>query len=207
MIHIFSFILLSIFLVLLPGPDYIIITKNTLNSGRTAGLKTLFGTCIALCIHTLIAIFGLSAIIVHSIYLFTIFKFTGAGYLLYLGIISLLSIRKNKKSDTYKPIKPIGKSFYFRQGFFTNLLNPKVAVFFLTFLPQFVNPNHSTFIPFILLGLIYIVITLGFFLVYTLMIHQLNHFMQKESTQKAIQGFSGVVLIGFGIKLALEKGQ
>lgn len=207
MTHLLTFIILSFLLVLLPGPDYVMITKNTLRDGTSAGIRTLIGTCSALCVHTTFAVIGLSAIIVKSAFLFSTFKFLGAAYLLYLGVKALFSLRKisagkeqvtEKTADNQEP--------NYRQGFFTNLLNPKVAVFFLSFLPQFVNSRENTCIPFITLGAIYIVITLVFFVAYILLMNRIKIVMKKESTQKAIQSVSGVVLIAFGIKLALEKG-
>ncbi len=205
MTDLLSFIVLSFLLVILPGPDYVILTNNTLKNGMASGLKTVLGTCSALAIHTFIAIIGLSAIIVNSAYLFTVFKYIGAAYLIYLGAMSLLSLRNNKGSMTKTSTKRETKASSFRLGFFTNLFNPKVAVFFLTFLPQFVDNSQNTFIPFTILGMIYILLTFLYFLVYILFINKINQFMQKESTQKAIQGISGVVLMAFGIKLALEK--
>lgn len=211
MIHIFTFVTLAFLLVLLPGPDYVLITKNTLKDGTKAGMNTLFGTCVALSIHTTFAVIGLSAIIVKSAFLFSAFKFVGAGYLFYLGVKALLSIRKTTDSNITSDIETTNSSTKqepnFRQGFLTDLLNPKVAVFFLTFLPQFVSSRENNIIPFITLGVIYILITLAYFVVYILLINRIKIFMQKESTQKAIQCISGIVLISFGLKLAFEEAK
>jgi RhtB (resistance to homoserine/threonine) family protein len=207
MTHLFTFVILAFLLVLLPGPDYVMITKNTLKDGTQAGMRTLFGTCTALCAHTTFAVVGLSAIIVKSAFLFSTFKIIGAVYLFYLGVKALLSMRKISANSLQQTEKETNtkQEPNFRQGFLTNLLNPKVAVFFLTFLPQLVNPNENTLISFTLLGVIYILITFTFFVVYVLLINRIKMFMEKESTQKAIQCVSGIVLIAFGVKLALEK--
>lgn len=211
MIHIFTFVTLAFLLVLLPGPDYVLITKNTLKDGTKAGMNTLVGTCVALSVHTTFAVIGLSAIIVKSAFLFSTFKFVGAGYLFYLGVKALHSIRKSTESDLTSDIETTNNSAKqepnFRQGFLTNLLNPKVAVFFLTFLPQFVIPRENSFIPFMTLGVIYICITLAYFVFYILLINHIKIFMQKGSTQKAIQCISGIVLISFGLKLAFEEAK
>ncbi|EMA6343924.1 LysE family translocator [Bacillus cytotoxicus] len=203
----FLFIIMSICLIILPGPDTAMATKNTLTSGKIGGVKTVFGTCIALFIHTLAAVIGLSAIIVKSAFLFSIFKYGGALYLIYLGIKALLSLKDKNNIDVNEhSIHHTNKnSSCFRQGFLTNLLNPKVAVFFLTFLPQFLNPNHNTLVQLFIMGLTYLVLTVIWFSFYIFLIDKISAFMKKPTTQKYVQGLTGIVLIGFGIKLAFEK--
>ena len=93
----------------------------------------------------------------------------------------------------------------FKQGFLTNILNPKVAVFFLTFLPQFVESGSNAFIPFLIMGITYTVLTAIWFLFYVYLINQISAFMKKPKAQNIIEGITGTILIGFGIKLALEK--
>lgn len=198
------YIFLCVMLIILPGPDTAIVTKNTLTVGRAAGMKTMAGTLCALMMHTTMAIVGLSAILVKSALLFSIIKYIGAIYLVYLGIRTLLAMRK-QKAETVDAIPDQKASSSFLQGFFTNLLNPKVAVFFLTFLPQFVVIESSPFIPFLLLGITYTVLTAIWFVFYVSLLHRVRQFMNKPSTQKVMEGLTGIVLVGFGIKLAFEK--
>ncbi|MCA1037236.1 LysE family translocator [Bacillus infantis] len=207
MVNFYLFALMCIFLIILPGPDTAVATRNTLSAGRMGGLKTAAGTCSALAIHTLAAVAGLSALIVKSAMLFSVLKYAGAAYLVYLGIKSLLSIRDGgqEKDNSSGPLIK-GKTF-FRQGFLTNLLNPKVAVFFLTFLPQFVEEGTAPFFPFLLMGAVYTILTAVWFFLYVLLIQQISSFMKKPKTQKAIEGLTGTILIGFGVKLALEKAR
>ncbi|WP_387407340.1 LysE family translocator [Priestia aryabhattai] len=202
----YLFVITCVFLIILPGPDTAIMTKNTLTVGKQGGFKTMIGICCALSIHTLTAIVGLSAIIAKSALLFSIFKYIGAVYLLYLGIKSLWTLRNQETTETVVKIKYKNTSS-FKQGFLTNLLNPKIAVFFLTFLPQFVNPGSHTFMPFLILGMTYIVLTIVWYLFYIYLLNQISAFMKKPKTQKVIEGITGTILIGFGIKLALEKAR
>lgn len=198
---------MCIVLIILPGPDTAIATKNTLTIGKNGGLKTVFGTCCALMIHTTAAVVGLSAIIVKSAMFFSIFKFVGAIYLFYLGVKTLWSLKNNKnlvKNEFLPKNNYQGKSC-FKQGFLTNLLNPKVAVFFLTFLPQFVEVNSTTFIPFLLMGITYTILTIIWFLFYISLINQISAFIKRPSINKAMEGITGLVLIAFGLKLAFEK--
>jgi RhtB (resistance to homoserine/threonine) family protein len=203
----YLFIIMSILLIILPGPDTAIATKNTLSIGRMGGVKTIVGTCFALLIHTFAAVVGLSAIIVKSAFLFSIFKYIGALYLIYLGIKSLWGLRKKDQEEILETNtkSKYGNKSCFKQGFLTNLLNPKVAVFFLTFLPQFVETDRNTFIPFLLMGITYAVLTAVWFIFYVFLLNKISSFMKKPKTQKIIEGITGTILIGFGIKLALEK--
>jgi RhtB (resistance to homoserine/threonine) family protein len=203
------FVLMSILLIILPGPDTGLTTKNTITHGKEGGIKTVLGISSGFMIHTLAAIFGLSAILVKSALLFSVFKYVGAVYLVYLvylGVTSLWSLKKRKEvtSDGDVQTKYQNKST-FRQGFLTNLLNPKVAVFFLTFLPQFLSPGSKSFLQFLIMGMTYTVLTVIWLLLYVYLIDSISKWMKKPSTQRAIQGISGLVLVTFGIKLALEK--
>lgn len=201
----YLFVIMCIFLIILLGPDTAVATKNTLTMGRSGGIKTIFGTCCALLIHTLAAVAGLSAIIVKSALLFSVFKYVGAVYLVYLGIKSLWGL-KNKAATAETTVEGKYKNkSCFKQGFLTNLLNPKIAIFFLTFLPQFVNSGTNTLIPFLLMGITYAILTAVWFLFYIFLLNRISSFMKKPKTHKVIEGITGTILIGFGIKLALEK--
>ncbi|KMJ57465.1 amino acid transporter LysE [Bacillus sp. LL01] len=203
----FLFVVMSILLIILPGPDTAIATKNTLSAGRTGGLKTISGTFCAILIHTIAAVVGLSAIIVKSAFLFSVFKYVGAIYLVYLGVKTIWALR-NKKSENLNEstaTNKYGNQSYFKQGFLTNMLNPKVAVFFLTFLPQFVDTGTSTIGPFLLMGLTYAILTAIWFVLYIYLVNQISAFMKKPRTTTVIESITGAVLIGFGVKLALEK--
>jgi RhtB (resistance to homoserine/threonine) family protein len=202
----YFYIFMSVLLVILPGPDTGLATNNTIRYGRSGGIRTVLGITSGLFIHTAAAALGLSAIIVKSSFLFSVFKYVGALYLIYLGVMAIWSLRKNQIDRNTNTITNLNNSSScFRQGFLTNLLNPKVAVFFLTFLPQFVVPDRNILLQFLIMGGIYIILTLLWFMIYVYLINYISVWMKKPSTQHLIQGVTGAVLIGFGIKLALEK--
>lgn len=210
MVNISVFLAMCILLIILPGPDTAIATKNTLTVGKKGGLQTILGSCCGLLIHTLAAVIGLSAIIVKSAYVFAILKYVGAVYLCYLGVKTLWALRAIRtqspvvNDDTQIEHKYAHQSC-FKQGFLTNITNPKVAVFFLTFLPQFVDGTSSTFLPFLMMGLMYAALTGLWFVFYVYLLDKISAFMKKPTTKAVIEGLTGAVLIGFGIKLALEK--
>lgn len=206
--NLYLFILMCIFFVILPGPDIAIATKNTITAGKVGGLKTAFGICSALLIHTFAAILGLSAIIVKSALLFSVLKYVGAVYLIYLGVKTLWALKKKKEETATVEMNTKNKfksTSYFKQGFLTNLLNPKVAILFLTFFPQFVSSGSNTFLPFLIMGATYTVLTAVWSILYVYLINYISAFMKKPKTQNIIEGITGTILIGFGMKLFLEK--
>ena len=199
------FIIACVLLIILPGPDTAIVTKNTVVAGRKGGMQTMLGSCVGLSIHTIAAVAGLSAIIVKSAVAFTVLKYVGAAYLCYLGVRTLMNMRA-KKTDVDEELLVEAKgSSYFKQGFITNVTNPKVAVFFLTFLPQFLAPGADAFWSFLVMGIIYTVLTFAWFFFYVVLLDKVRNFMKRPATQASIEAITGVVLIGFGIKLACEK--
>lgn len=196
----YRFLALVIMLILVPGPDYVIVTKNAVGLGKSEGIKTVFGIAAALLCHTVFAAVGLSALVAKSAALFTLVKYLGAAYLLYLGVRSFFS-KIQPETTTVAPVK---KNAWV-QGFFTNILNPKVAVFFLTFLPQFVSSEAASWLDFVFLGLTYVVLTLIIYTVYVLLLAKMQGILEKPRTQKVINKLSGLVLIIFGLKLFAEK--
>ena len=197
------FLLMSLLLILVPGPDSGLVIQNSIVHGKKAGMKTVIGSVSGLFIHTAAAVLGLSALIVKSAWLFTILKWVGAAYLIYIGISSLRTVlRKEEPAAMTKAKKQ--KSFYL-QGFITCASNPKVAEFFLTFLPQFVTDNLNHMLQFSLMGLAYGVMTIIVFTLYVLLIEAFSRWLKKPIVQKALQGTTGAVLVTFGVRLALER--
>jgi RhtB (resistance to homoserine/threonine) family protein len=207
LVNVTLFMIACALLIILPGPDTAIITKNTIVGGRKPGFRTMLGSCAGLLIHTIMCVAGLSALIVKSAVAFTILKYIGAVYLVYLGIRTLIAMRAKKTHIHEEQLVEAKGSSSFKQGFITNITNPKVAVFFLTFLPQFLAPNSEPFTSFALMGFIYTAMTFIWFVLYVYLLDSIRTFMKRPTTQAITEFLTGSVLIGFGIKLALEKGQ
>ena len=210
MVNVSVFLLMCVLLIILPGPDTAIATKNTLTASKKGGIQTILGSCCGLLIHTFAAVIGLSAIIVKSAYVFAVLKYVGAVYLCYLGVKTLWTLKTIGSlppvlQDETQVDHKYAHQSCFKQGFLTNIMNPKVAVFFLTFLPQFVDISSATFVPFLFMGLIYTAITALWFVFYVYLLDRISAFMKKPTTKTVIEGLTGTILIGFGIKLALEK--
>ena len=150
-----AFLAASVLLWLTPGPDTMYILARSIAQGRRAGVLSALGIGSGLLIHTLLAAFGLSAILAASAWAFAAVKTAGAVYLIYLGVQAL---RKKAGTLAAPDLGPMGDWRVYRQGVVTNTLNPKVAIFFLAFLPQFVDPAAGRGpVPFLVLGAIFVV--------------------------------------------------
>jgi threonine/homoserine/homoserine lactone efflux protein len=201
--NLYLFFIASLLLNLTPGNDMIYVASRSLSQGSRAGYFSALGIFAGCFVHILAAIFGLSIIISKSVVLFEIVKYAGAGYLIYIGIKMLLTKQVQDVSTTGLTIQSNWNLF--KQGTLTNALNPKVAIFFISFLPQFVNP-HSPYLKIQLftLGLWFAiqgtVVLLG---VAFLMSRTTNLLKQNPMFWLWQERITGIVLIGLGIKLAL----
>ncbi|MCO7175144.1 LysE family translocator [Sporolactobacillus kofuensis] len=207
--HFFLFIIVSCFLVLLPGPDMALTTRNTLLYGRSVGLSTITGVSTALMVHTCSAALGLSALLVQSDFLFTIVKYIGAFYLAYLGIMTLFSLKDqtgSSKMENFSSSKhSISRKTGYFQAVFTNLTNPKVVLFFLTFLPQFVRSDNHSIAPFFILGITHILVNFLLFCSYVLLIGHFSRWIQRPNVQRVLLSVTGCILIGFGFQLVFAQ--
>ncbi|MEI4803624.1 LysE family translocator [Bacillus sp. NPDC077411] len=200
-----TFIVTSILLILSPGIDTALVTKNTITFSTKGGLLTALGIASGILVHTIATGLGLSLLLMQSAKLFVIIKVIGAIYLIFLGISSF----KNSNQDHVRGGKSTVASSYdvfsrlYRQGILTNVLNPKVALFFLTFLPQFTNTTQSFFPQVLLLGLIYSGLTLGWFICYISIMKLFRTWILKPAVQRIMERITGVVLICLGLKLAM----
>lgn len=200
-----AFLAASIMLNLIPGPDTFYILGRSLSQGRMTGIASALGVSGGAVCHTLAAAIGLSALINASPTAFWVVKLLGAAYLLYLGVQMI----KHSKVAFHSVATGPNRQFFsvFKQGVLTNALNPKVALFFLAFLPQFIDANTgSPFFSFIILGMTFVVTSTvwGFCLA----------FLSSTISQKLrenpryleyLNKMTGTLLIGLGIRLALDK--
>jgi threonine/homoserine/homoserine lactone efflux protein len=135
------FALAALLLNLTPGNDMLYVAARSTSQGSKAGILSSLGIMVGCMVHIIAAMFGLSAIIAKSAVAFDIIKYVGAAYLIYLGVRSVVSRKRSLKINT--SIKKLSHQRIFWQGVVTNVLNPKVALFFLAFLPQFININQG----------------------------------------------------------------
>ncbi|KPV59644.1 homoserine lactone transporter [Paenibacillus sp. A3] len=153
--HYFLFVIAGILLIMTPGSDTMYIIARSVAQGRRAGIWSTMGIAAGTLIHTLLAALGLSFLLAKSLLLFTVIKMIGVAYLIYLGITMILSKSSAVASDTGS-LEPMSTRKIFVQGMITNVTNPKVALFFIAFLPQFVDNQAHSPLPFMILGATFI---------------------------------------------------
>ncbi|HEX7264570.1 MAG TPA: LysE family translocator [Candidatus Dormibacteraeota bacterium] len=203
--QILAFAGISLLLAVTPGPDMAVVTKNALAHGRRGVLLTTTGIGLALLIWAFATAVGLSALLRASGGLLFLLRLVGAAYLAYLGITALLDSRR-RPADLLAGAPPSAPSHaIFRQGFLSAITNPKLGVFFVTFLPQFVALGQSVLPRLLELGLIFAVIGWTWMNVYGLFITRIRDFITAPRVRQWMQRVTGVVLLGFGARLALER--
>ncbi|MGW2557757.1 LysE family translocator [Streptomyces sp. NPDC001514] len=202
-----TFAAASLVLVMIPGPDQALITRNALAGGRKAGLLTMVGGVLGLSVHVAAAVLGISALLVASATAFTVLKVVGAVYLAWMGIATLRSARRTMTDDTADGDGDAAQkgTKYLRHGFLSNALNPKVALFFVTFLPQFLPPGGSVLPRALLLSLVFAVIYLLWFSTYVITVDRLGRVLRRPRVRARIEQVTGVLLIGFAARLALQS--
>ncbi len=198
-----GFLAVAALVVVTPGPDMTLVARNTFAGGRVAGLATSAGTCSGLLVHATAAALGLSAVLLASSQAFTVVKIAGAAYLIFLGIRTIIGAgRDTSVREGDKATDPWAA---YRQGVLTNVLNPKVAIFFLSLLPQFVDPGPGFTWRLLVLSGLFIVMGLVWLTVYTLALHAVSGFVDRPPVRRVIETVTGGVLLLLGGRLALQQ--
>ena len=202
-----SFLVFAVALVLVPGPDVAVTTRNTLAGGRTRGAWTAVGITSSNAVQGLAVAAGLGALVVRSQPLFEVIRWAGVGYLAYLGVQALRSAVAGRyaadelAADTGTAQRLAG----WRQGFLSNITNPKVLVFYLAVLPQFLTPDSG--VPtLVLLALTHAVLGLLYLLLLVAGMHRARAVLDRRRVRRALDAVTGTVLLGFGVRLATERG-
>lgn len=205
-IHFETFLLTGILLNLTPGNDTIFILTKSIGQGQKAGIVSALGIGTGSIGHTILAAFGLSLVVAKSILLFNIIKYAGAAYLLYMGY-KMLTDRSQLNTETTSANASIDYWTIYRDAIFTNLLNPKVALFFIAFLPQFIDPSLSnTIVPFLILGATFVVTgTIWCFILAIFASLIFGKLKANLAVSNFINKICGLTLIGLGIKVALTN--
>lgn len=200
------FLAAAIALNLSPGPDLIFILSRTFTSGKVVGIASSAGVCTGALVHVGAAALGLSAILTTSITAFSIVKYIGAAYLVYLGIKNL-QCPGTRLQLSGESTQHLSAWEAFKQGMLVDILNPKVAIFFMAFLPQFIRPDVAS-VPFQLAGLGILVILIGFPIecMFVLLATKITQVLQNNTAISIwLDRFLSSILIGLGIKLALYE--
>jgi RhtB (resistance to homoserine/threonine) family protein len=204
--HLLVFIPFAVIVIVVPGPDTAVVTKNVLVHGRRAALGTSVGVSAGLSIWTIAAAVGVASVVRASAVAFTVLKLIGALYLIWLGVQALRAARRTEPGPfSARPNKPAMSALGgFRQGLISDLANPKIGVFFTSLLPQFVAPGHSVLLPFLALGAVFALMTLLWLFAYCLVAARAARTLQRPRVKAAMDRVTGVVLIALGLRVAIE---
>jgi RhtB (resistance to homoserine/threonine) family protein len=199
-----TFTLAATLIVLLPGPDTLVVVRNLIRGGRRTAALTVLGVLSGLAIWVVTAALGLAALLRASRDGYTALRLVGAVYLIWLGVNSFRS-RAGAHADEIaatSPRKLLGVGY--RAGLATDLLNPKVGVFFVTFLPGFVPRGHPVGSTSLVFGAIFVVETAAYFALLLMLASRITRWMSQPAIRRRLDRATGLVLIGFGVRLAAE---
>jgi threonine/homoserine/homoserine lactone efflux protein len=202
--NLLPFIGVAIAVVVIPGPDMALVARNVFRHGRAAGYATSLGICTGILGWAVAAALGIATVLATSSVAFTILKLAGAAYLIYLGISTLRS------GNDVRVERPDGSPTLLArqawvQGLLSSLLNPKLGVFFLTLLPQFIAPGEPAALRAIQLAVVFDLIGLAWLLLYSAMLAAIGYGLGRSGPRRFIRWVSGTVLVALGIRVAFER--
>jgi threonine/homoserine/homoserine lactone efflux protein len=203
-----SFLVFAVVLVLVPGPDFAVVTKNTLASGRWRGAWSAGGVASSNAVQGAAAATGLGAIIARVQPLFAAIKWAGVAYLAFLGVQAIRSAVRGRYAAlgpdaADRPAKGVALGGW-RQGFLSNITNPKVLVFYLAVLPQFLGAGAGT--PVLLaFALSHALLSLCYLLLLTTLLHKVRRTLARRSVRRGLDAVTGTALLGFSVRLATER--
>ncbi|MFB9146710.1 LysE family translocator [Halomonas alkalicola] len=191
-----------------PGVDTLLVIRNTARGGVRDGVLTSLAICCGLFVHAAVSALGISLILLQSAWAFQLLKLAGAAYLVWLGVQGLLAARRGQGlpvagvSGERRPV-PMWRPL--REGLLSNVLNPKTVVFYMAFLPQFIAPGDPALAKSLFLAGVHFVIANLWQIGVAVMVSSAGRLLGSRLFSRALNGVTGVVLIAFGIKLALER--
>jgi len=206
--NILTFIAVATLLVVSPGPNGFLIAKTVPVSGKKAGFANIWGFVAAFYVHGTLSIFGISLLLVQSAQAFFIFKMLGAAYLIWIGLKAIISAFKQTENSTgnthQSPSKNTSMRVAFFEGFLTNVLNPKVSMFYLAAFPQFM-PASETALSAYTLVTTHAIVNFLWFSMMIIMLSKVKSVTNRAKFKVWLNSITGVVFIAFGSKLALMK--
>jgi threonine/homoserine/homoserine lactone efflux protein len=198
--QVLAFAGVALVLSVTPGPDMALVLRNSLRGGRPAAFRTILGVGVGLLGWAAATALGVAAVLAASSTVFTVLKIVGGAYLVLLGIQTLLALRRGEPRAV-AATGPTGSPF--RQGLVTNLLNPKLAVFFTTLLPQFISEGDPVFAKSMLLAGVFVAIGMTWLVVYA---YAVGTVARSPRFRRVVEAVSGAVLVALGARLAIDRG-
>ena len=202
-----SYVAFAIIVIVAPGPDFALTMANTLRAGRPGGMRTALGIATSNTVQGTAAALGLGGLIARSELAFTIIRWVGAAYLAYLGLSTICSALRRRHATPDHPDSGENTTrrwLAYQQGFLSNITNPKVLTLYLSVLPQFLASGHPNLSAALLLAYTHAVLGLLWLIVLVAFLHRIRSFLQRRRVRRSLDGATGVAMIGFGARLAIE---
>jgi len=203
--RLYAFVGVAAILTILPGADMALVTRNVLTIGRRRTMLTIAGIGSGCIVHATASALGLSAILATSATAFSVVRTIGAAYLVWLGVQSIRDASRATAQPAASTMERRTRWGPFLQGFLTNVLNPKVAIFYLTFLPQFIGPNEPVFRRSLFLASIHIAMGFIWLATYAWFVDQLGAVLTRPRIKAWLERITGGVLIALGVRLAWAR--
>jgi threonine/homoserine/homoserine lactone efflux protein len=201
-----SFLVFAVVVVLIPGPDFAVVTSNTVRGGRSRGLWAAAGVATSNSIQGVAAAAGLGAVIVRSEPLFEAVRWAGVAYLIFLGVKALRSARRGEYPPPEVTDGPDRRRAFagWRQGFLSNITNPKVLTFYLAVLPQFLSP-HAALGTAAVYALSHAVLSLLYLSLLVIGMDHARRLFARRRVRRTLDAATGTAMVGFGARLAFER--
>jgi threonine/homoserine/homoserine lactone efflux protein len=189
-----------------PGPDTALTIRNSIVGGRRGGVHTAAGIAAGQLLWTVAASIGIAGLLQASQPAFVALKIVGAAYLMFLGAQSIMAAVRDRPNKAEREIRSteLGPWSALRQGFISNLANPKMAVFFLSLLPQLVQAPSGSFAALIPLGLVFCLMTFGWLSIYAFALDRIGPLLQRSRVRRTLNAVTGTLLVAFGFRLATQ---
>ncbi|GGG96754.1 LysE family translocator [Staphylococcus pragensis] len=202
-----TFIIITLLIIIVPGPDFLIVMKNTIHSGKLNGAMSAFGITSAHIVYSSLAVFGIIYLLTSLYYVFFIIKILGACYLIYLGIQSILSARQSMDFTSAKSGRNnVSRFTSYRQGFLSTILNPKALLYYVSVLPQFLSTGGIEVKSQIaMLSVIVILVICGWFLFCVFVFQYIKLLFSNPKIKSIFDYAVGFILIGLSVNLLLSK--
>jgi threonine/homoserine/homoserine lactone efflux protein len=200
-----AFLAVAAVVIVTPGPDTALTIRNALFGGRRSGILTAAGVATGQAAWAIAASTGVAALLQASAPAFLAVKLAGAAYLVYLGMHSLVRALRGREDEQSSGVPPRGRPAAYRQGLISNLGNPKMAVFFVSLLPQFTPQGSASFATLLVLGFVFCAMTFVWLTGYAVVVAHVRAFFRRGVVARVLDGLTGVVLLALGLRVATER--
>ena len=199
-----TYLVFALTVVLIPGPDFAVVVGNTMSGGRSRGMWSAAGVASSNAVQGVVAMAGLGALVMRAQPVFAVVKWVGAAYLMYLCLRLLQAARRGRYALPGSAAVEHAARRGWRQGFLSNITNPKVLVFYVAVLPQFLTPGAGP-LSLMLFALSHALLSLTYLLTLTAVMHRVRRILARRKVRRCLDATTGIAMIGFGTRLAFER--